>query len=121
MGKARLDEDPTGDSDSGHLQLARSSQVKYNEDRAERQLVVCSAYVSCDSENPQSSTEFQDLVRYGESENIYLMIGCDSSEHHIACGSTNCDDKRRSPGGLSQFFESADFKSGQCVQRLQWF
>jgi len=98
VGKARLGEDPTGDSDNGHPQLLGSSQVKYNEDGAERRLVVCSAYLSCDSEDPHPSKEFEELVRYGDSANIYLIIGCYSSEHYIAWGSTNCDDKRRSPG-----------------------
>jgi hypothetical protein len=30
-------------------------------------------------------------VRYCESENLYLIVGCDSNPHHVAWGSTNCN------------------------------
>jgi hypothetical protein len=36
--------------------------IKYNEDGAERWLVVCSAYLPCDSEDPPLSKEFEELV-----------------------------------------------------------
>jgi hypothetical protein len=36
--------------------------IKYNEDRAERQLVVCSAYLPSDSKDPSSSKELEELV-----------------------------------------------------------
>lgn len=52
-------------------------------------------------------------MKYGESENLYLAMGCDPNAHLIACGSTNCDDRGESPGGISQFFKFSDYKSGQ--------
>ena len=36
--------------------------IKYNEDGAEQWLVVCSTYLSCDSEDPTPSKEFKELV-----------------------------------------------------------
>jgi hypothetical protein len=36
--------------------------VKYNEDGAERRLVVCSTYLSYDSEDPPPSREMEELV-----------------------------------------------------------
>ena len=36
--------------------------VKYEEDGAERRLVVCSAYLPYDSEDPPPSRELEDLV-----------------------------------------------------------
>jgi hypothetical protein len=36
--------------------------VKYNEDGAERRLVVCSAYLPYDSEDPTPSRELEELV-----------------------------------------------------------
>jgi len=59
--------------------------VKYNEDGAERRLVVCSAYLSYDSEDPPPSKELEKLVGYCENENPYLIVGCDSNAH-IAYG-----------------------------------
>jgi len=65
--------------------------VKYDEYGAERRLVVCSAYLPYDSEDPPPSRELEDLVRYCENENIQLLVGCDSNAHHTAWGSTNCN------------------------------
>jgi hypothetical protein len=67
--------------------------LKQIENRAERWLVVCSANLPYDSKDPPPSKEFQELVQYCENENLYLVIGCDSSEHHTAWGSTNCNDR----------------------------
>jgi len=46
-----------------------------------------------DSEDPPPSKEFKDLVRYCEKENLYLVVGCDSNEHHSVWGSTNCNSR----------------------------
>jgi len=59
--------------------------VKFNEDRAERRLVVCSTYLSYDSEDPPPSKELQKVVGYCENEKPYLVVGCDSNAH-IAYG-----------------------------------
>jgi hypothetical protein len=67
--------------------------VKYFEDGVERQLVVCSAYLPYDSEDPPASNEFEELVQYCEDEHLYLIMGCDSNAHHSAWGSTNCNDR----------------------------
>ena len=56
-------------------------------------MVVCSANLPYDSEDPLPSKEFEELVRYCENENLYLVIGCDSSANHTAWGSTNCKDR----------------------------
>jgi hypothetical protein len=56
--------------------------IKYNEEGVERRLVICSSYLPYDSEDPPPSKEFEDLVRYCEKENLYLVVGCDSNAHH---------------------------------------
>jgi hypothetical protein len=66
--------------------------IKYNEEGEERHLVICSAYLPYDSEDPPSK-EFEDLVRYCEKENLYLDVGCDSNAHHSVWGSTNCNSR----------------------------
>jgi len=65
--------------------------LKYMEDGTERCLVVCSAYFPYDSENSPPSRELEELMRYCENENLYLIVGCDSNAHHTAWGSTNCN------------------------------
>jgi len=64
-------------------------QVEYLEDGTERRLVVCSAYLPYDSEDPQPSREMEELVRYCEKENLRRIVGCVSNAHHTAWGSTN--------------------------------
>jgi hypothetical protein len=49
--------------------------VRYDEDRAERRLVICSAYLPYDSEDPPPTRELEELVRYCEKEKIQLFIG----------------------------------------------
>jgi hypothetical protein len=65
--------------------------VKYNEDGAERRLVICSAYLPYDSEDPPLTKELEDLVRYCEKEKVQLLVGCESNAHNTAWGSTNCN------------------------------
>jgi len=72
--------------------------VKYIEDGAERQLVVCSAY-------PAPSRKMEEFVQYCENENLYLIVGCDSNAHHTAWGSTNCNGRGES---LLEFLKSSN-------------
>ena len=44
--------------------------IKYNEEGAERRLVVCSAYLPYDSKDPPPSKELEELGRYCENENL---------------------------------------------------
>ena len=67
--------------------------IKYDEEGAERRLVICSAYLHYDSEDPPPSNEFEELVRICENENLYLVVGCDSNAHHSVWGSTNCNSR----------------------------
>jgi len=67
--------------------------INYNEEGAERRLVVCSAYLPYDSKDPPPSKELEELVRYCETENLHLVMGCDSNAHHIVWGGNNCNDR----------------------------
>jgi len=67
--------------------------IKYNEEGAERRLVVCSAYLPYDSEDPTPTKEFEDLVHLCEKEILYLVVGCNSNAHHSVWGSTNCNSR----------------------------
>jgi len=67
--------------------------IKYNENGAERRLVVRSTYLPYNSENPPPPIELEELVRYCENENLYLVVGCDSNAHQIVWGITNCNSR----------------------------
>jgi hypothetical protein len=81
--------------------------VKYNEDGAERQLVVCSAYLPYDSEDPPPSRELEELVRYCENEDIQLLVGYNSNAHHTAWCSTNCNGRGEA---LIEFLNSSNLE-----------
>jgi hypothetical protein len=66
--------------------------INYNEDGAGRKLVVCSAHLPYDSKDPPLK-ELEELVRYCQTENLHLVIGCDSIAHHTIWGGTNCNDR----------------------------
>jgi len=67
--------------------------IKYNEEGAERSLVVCPAYLPYDSEDPPPTKELEDLMHFCEKENLYLVVGHDSNAHNSLWGSTNCNSR----------------------------
>jgi len=82
--------------------------IKYIADGAERLLlVICSAYLPYDSENPPLSRELEELMRYCENEILHLIVGCDCSAHHSAWGSTNCNGRGES---LNEFLNSLNLE-----------
>jgi hypothetical protein len=81
--------------------------IRYNEEGAERRLVVFSAYLSYDSEEPPSSKQFEDLVRYCETEDLHLVVGCDSNTHHSVRGNTNCNSRGEA---LVEFLNSTNLE-----------
>jgi len=81
--------------------------VIYLENGAEKQLVACSAYLPYDSEDPPPSRELEELVLYCEKENLHLVVGCDSNAHHVAWGSTNCNDRGEA---LMEFLNSSNLE-----------
>jgi hypothetical protein len=56
--------------------------IHYNEGETERYLVVCSAYLSYGSKDPRMIREYEELKRYCEEEDLYLVTGCFSSSHN---------------------------------------
>jgi hypothetical protein len=65
--------------------------VKYLENGMERRVVICSAYLPYDAEDPPPTGELRDLIQYCDEEHLHLIVGCDSNAHHAAWGSTNCN------------------------------
>ena len=56
-------------------------------------MVVCSAYLPCDSGEPSPTKDFEEIVHYCETENLHLVTGCDSNAHHNVWGGTNCNER----------------------------
>ena len=81
--------------------------VKYIVNGVERRLVICSVYLPYVSKVPPLSRELEELVRYCENEDLYLIVGCDSNAHHTAWGSTNCNGRGES---LLQFLNSSNLE-----------
>jgi hypothetical protein len=81
--------------------------VKYDDEGVERRLVVCSAYLPFDSEDPPPSRELEELVSYCESERVQILVGCDSNVHHTAWGSTNCNGRGEA---LIEFLNSTNLE-----------
>ena len=81
--------------------------VKYIVNGAEQRLVICAVYLPYDSEAPPPSRELEELVRYCESEDLYLIVGCDSNAHHTAWGSINCKGRGES---LLEFLNSSNLE-----------
>ena len=81
--------------------------IKYTEDGAERWLVVCSAYLSYDSEDPPPSRELEELVQYCENKNLFLIVGCDPNAHHTAWAGTNSNDRGEA---LVEFLNSSNLE-----------
>ena len=53
------------------------------------------------------SRELEELVRYCENEDLYLIVGCDFNAHHTVWGSTNCNGRGES---LLQFLNSSNLE-----------
>jgi hypothetical protein len=81
--------------------------VKYRNGGVERRLVVCSAYLPYDSEDPLPTRELEKLVRHCERQKFYLVVGCDSNMHHTALGSTNFNGRGEA---LIDFLSSTNLK-----------
>jgi hypothetical protein len=60
-----------------------------------------------DSEEPPLSKEFEDLMRYCDTEDLYLVVGCDSNAHHSMWGSTKCN---RRGEALVEFLNSTNLE-----------
>ncbi|PNF32611.1 hypothetical protein B7P43_G18092 [Cryptotermes secundus] len=59
------------------------------------ELIVTSAYLPYDSNEPPPSKELRDIVEYSELKEKQLIIGCDANAHHILWGSTDINPREQ--------------------------
>jgi hypothetical protein len=56
--------------------------------RSIRELIVTSAYLPYDSDEPPASRELWDAITHCCRNNLQLIAGCNANANHIVCGST---------------------------------
>ncbi|XP_046145749.1 uncharacterized protein LOC123989115 [Osmia bicornis bicornis] len=64
-------------------------KVKLNLGGNTSELVICSAYLPYDSEDPPPTRELRALIGHCANNGLHLVIGCDANSHHTVWGSTN--------------------------------
>jgi hypothetical protein len=58
-------------------------RMTYTSDGGYKELIVTSAYLLYDSDEPPPSKEVRDIVEHCQSRKKQLIIGCDTNSHHI--------------------------------------
>jgi splicing factor 45 len=64
-------------------------RVTYRRGGSKRELIVTSAYLPYDSNEPPPSKRLRKVVDYCSRNKLQLIIGCDANAHHIIWGSTD--------------------------------
>jgi hypothetical protein len=61
-----------------------------------KELIVASAYLPYDSDEPPPTNKKRNIIDYCCNRNKELIIGCDANAHHILCGSTGTNPRGES-------------------------
>jgi hypothetical protein len=61
-----------------------------------KELILASAYLPYDSDEPPPNKEVRDMINYCHSRNKQLIIGCDANAHHTLWGSTGTNPRGES-------------------------
>jgi hypothetical protein len=70
-----------------------SVRIIYTYGEGNRELVVSSAYLPYDSDEPPPSKEVKGIIDYTHSRKKQLIFGCDANAHHTLWGSTGVNPK----------------------------
>jgi hypothetical protein len=65
---------------------ATTARITYTYGGGIRELVISSAYLPYDSDEPPPSKEAKDIIDYCHSREKQLIIGCDANAHHTLWG-----------------------------------
>jgi hypothetical protein len=65
---------------------AITAKITYTYREGCEELIVASAYLPCDSDEPPPTKEMRDMIDYCQSRRKQLIIGCDVNAHHIFGG-----------------------------------
>ena len=82
-----------------------AAKIKYLKSGNSVEAIIVSAYLPYDSLQPPPSRELREVVKYAESNNLGLIVGCDANSQNIVWGSSKCN-----PRGLKllDFILSSD-------------
>jgi hypothetical protein len=72
-------------------------RLSFNGEGSKTDLIVTSACLPYDSDEPPPSGELWDVVNYCCRNNLQLIAGCDANAHHIVWGSTGINPRGSSP------------------------
>jgi splicing factor 45 len=75
---------------------ATTVRIIYTCGGGNRELVVSSAYLPYDSDEPPLSKEVRDIIDYCYSRKKQLIIRCDANAHHTLWGSTGVNQRGES-------------------------
>jgi hypothetical protein len=87
-------------------------RISFNRGESIMDLIITSAYLPYDSDEPPPSGELRDVVNYCCRNNLQLIDGCDANAHHIVWGSTGINPRGSS---LLEYLVSSNlniFKKG---------
>jgi hypothetical protein len=62
---------------------ATTVRITYTYRGGREELIVASAYLSYDSDEPPPIKEMRDIIDYCQSRKKQLIIGCDANARHI--------------------------------------
>jgi hypothetical protein len=71
-----------------------------------KELIVTSAYLPYDSDEPPPNKEVRDIFEYCHSRKKQLIIGCDANVHHTLWGSTDINPRNNCAVEVQQKFSS---------------
>ena len=68
-------------------------RVEYRQNDVNTCAILASVYMPIDADIP--TREVEQLITYGEQNNLPLIIGCDTNSHHISWGNTSNNSRGR--------------------------
>jgi hypothetical protein len=72
---------------------AATVRITYTYGGVCEELIVASAYLPYDWDEPPPTKEVRDIIEHCQSKKKQLIVGCDANEHHILWGSTATNPK----------------------------
>jgi hypothetical protein len=67
---------------------ATKARVTYAHGGSSKELIVASAYLPYDADEPPPTREVRDIINYCHSSKTQLIMRCDANVHHTLWGST---------------------------------
>jgi hypothetical protein len=80
-------------------------RITYTYGEGCEELIIASAYLPYDSDEPLPTRKVRDIIGYCCSWKKQLISGCDAKSHHIFWGEHRHQSKRRKLRGISGEFE----------------